>query len=155
MRARELKFGENVHPPPHVPSQVSCVTCQVSPVRCQVSHVRCHMSDFFLQITEASRWWVCYRRGLPRLVFMEFMESTINFVCSSAYEVRRCHLCPEVRGSRRCLRCQKSLHTQGPANLSRETQSWQKLSQSWEKINYLKVGKNYLKVVSSFTHEGE
>ena len=142
------------------PHHMSHLRCHVSRVRCHLSGVRCRMSGvtcqiFFLQSTEASRWWVCYRRGLPRLVFMEFMESIINFVCSSAYEVRRCHLCPEVRGSRRCLRCQKSLHTQGPANLSRETQSWQKLSQNWEKINYLKVGKNYLKVVSSFTHEGE
>ena len=56
-------------PPPtchllHVRCQVSGVRCQVSGVRCQVSHV------FFLgQCGEASRWRVCYQRGLPRLVF--------------------------------------------------------------------------------------
>ena len=35
VRAKELSFWENAHPPAHV-------TCQVSHVRCQVSHVTCH-----------------------------------------------------------------------------------------------------------------
>ena len=86
VRARKLKFLENVHPPPCVTCQVSHVTWQVSHVTCQVSHVRCHMSGvtcqvsrvrchmsyiyiFFLQSDWASRWRVCYQRGLPRLVF--------------------------------------------------------------------------------------
>ena len=44
IRARELKFWENVHPPPCVTCYMSHVTCHMSHVRCQVSHVRCHMS---------------------------------------------------------------------------------------------------------------
>ena len=45
------------------------------PVTCDVSHVPCRMSLlflflflFFLQSGGASRWRVCYQRGLPRLV---------------------------------------------------------------------------------------
>ena len=53
IRAVELKFWENVHPPP-------CVTCHVS-------HVTCHVSCV-TQSVGASRWRVCYQRGLPRLV---------------------------------------------------------------------------------------
>ena len=55
IRARELTFWENVHPPP-------------------VWHVTCNMSnnlihDIFLkQIWLASQWRVCYKLGLPRLV---------------------------------------------------------------------------------------
>ena len=43
VRARELKFRENVHPPQHV-------TCHVSYVMCQMSHITCHVSraTFFL-----------------------------------------------------------------------------------------------------------
>ena len=60
------------------PHQVSHVRCHVSCVRCHVSRVRCHMSGvtchsfffFFGQIVEASRWRVCYQRGLPCLVPM-------------------------------------------------------------------------------------
>ena len=39
-----------------------------------MSCVRCHVSGFFGfifgQSGEASRWRVCYQRGLPRLVFL-------------------------------------------------------------------------------------
>ena len=68
----------------HVRCYITCVTCQVSPVRCymsyvtcQVSPVACHVSGvtclffcslFFGQSGEASRWRVCYQRGLPQLV---------------------------------------------------------------------------------------
>ena len=44
VRARELNFWENVHPPPSVTFQVSCVTCQVSCVRCHVSGITCQVS---------------------------------------------------------------------------------------------------------------
>ena len=49
VRARELKFWENVHPHYvwHVTCHMSCVTCQVSHVRYQVSHV-VSSSFFFL-----------------------------------------------------------------------------------------------------------
>ena len=36
VRARELKFWENAHPPPHV-------TCHVSRVTCRMSHITRHM----------------------------------------------------------------------------------------------------------------
>ena len=45
----------------------------MSGVRCQVSHVSCiflFFSFFLGQSGGASRWWVCYQRGLPRLVLM-------------------------------------------------------------------------------------
>ena len=43
VKARELKFWENVHPPP-------CVTCQVS-------SVRCHMSGVIYQVSGVIFWW--------------------------------------------------------------------------------------------------
>ena len=46
IRARELKFWENIHPPPHVTCNLSLVTCHVSNVICHVSHVTCHMFFF-------------------------------------------------------------------------------------------------------------
>ena len=47
IRARELKFSENVHPPQHVIYHVSRVKCHVSRVTCHMSCVTCHMSYFF------------------------------------------------------------------------------------------------------------
>ena len=44
IRARELKFRENVHPPPCVTCRMSCVACHESHVMCQMSHVMCQMS---------------------------------------------------------------------------------------------------------------
>ena len=45
------------------------VTCHVSCVMCQVSCLKCHMYFFFMdKFPGASRWSVCYQRGLPRLV---------------------------------------------------------------------------------------
>ena len=63
VKARKLKFWENVHPPPCVTCQVSrvrctCqvsgVTCQVSRVWCQLSGVICRMLHFFFFFT---KWW--------------------------------------------------------------------------------------------------
>ena len=79
IRARELKFWENVHPPQHVTCHVSRVTCHVSRVTCHMSRVTCHVSHvtfffiyffFFWKSGEDYRWRVCYQRGLPRLVFL-------------------------------------------------------------------------------------
>ena len=85
-RARELKFWESVHPTICVKCHVSCVMCHVSPVTCHVSAVTCII--FFLVYLlifyvpkkifwkknghsgGASRWRVCYQRGLPRLVYI-------------------------------------------------------------------------------------
>ena len=69
VRNGELKIGGNVHHP-------TCVTCHVSHVRCQVSGVRCQVSGvfffyFFLQSGGAIWFRVCYRWGLPRLVFSQ------------------------------------------------------------------------------------
>ena len=70
VRARELKFWENVHPPQTC--HMSCVTCHVP---CHVSDVTCHVSHvtflFFIifgQSGEAYWWRVCYQWGLPCLV---------------------------------------------------------------------------------------
>ena len=69
------------------PHYVLCVTCHVSHVTCHMSRVTCHVShvkntffyNFFKkknyttknigQSGGASRWRVCYQRGLPRLVW--------------------------------------------------------------------------------------
>ena len=55
VRARELKFWENIHPTPCVMCHVSCVmchmlfvTCHLSPVTCHLSHVTWHMSEFLV-----------------------------------------------------------------------------------------------------------
>ena len=111
-----LNFWENVHPPPRATCQVSCIWCQVSGVRCQVLRVRCHVSGvtchffssiFFwttwwgysvegllstgptpssLQSDEASRWRVCYQRGLPRLVYWQiYLFGNIFVYIESVY----------------------------------------------------------------------
>ena len=41
---------------------------------CHVSHVTCH-NYFFLESAEASRWRVCYKRGLPCLVFVSVQKT--------------------------------------------------------------------------------
>ena len=50
IRAKELKFGVNVHLPKCVACHVSHVTCHVSCVTCHVSHVMCHMSHVTCKI---------------------------------------------------------------------------------------------------------
>ena len=84
LRARELKFGENIHPHhvSHVTWCVSRVTCHISHVTCHISHVTCHvlnvMCNFFffilfffsfLQKRGANWCRVCYQ-WLPKLVFL-------------------------------------------------------------------------------------
>ena len=59
---------------------MSHVTCHVSPVTCHLSHDFnfCFYLFMFLKYPSekmeksdgASRWRVCYQRGLPRLVFV-------------------------------------------------------------------------------------
>ena len=82
-RARELKFERMF-----IPHYVSGVRCHVSRVMCHVSPVMCHMSPvtchFFCirkisftkigQSGGASRWRVCYQRGLPRLVLLDMSQ---------------------------------------------------------------------------------
>ena len=50
---------------------VSRVRCHMSPVKCHVSPVPCQKNYIFFfngKSVGASRWRVCYQRGLPRLV---------------------------------------------------------------------------------------
>ena len=77
-----------------VTCHVSHVTCHMSHVTCHMSPVTCHMSDvkkklhffFFsnVKIIEqsggASRWRVCYQRGLPCLVTNVITLITLNTV---------------------------------------------------------------------------
>ena len=59
---------------------MSCVMCHLSCIMWHVLHVTCHVSRvtfhmshvtfFFGQSGETYRWWVCYQRGLPRLVYI-------------------------------------------------------------------------------------
>ena len=63
---------------PPTKCHMSHVMCQVSGVRCQVSHVIFFiLLFFFLQSGEASRWRVCYQRGLPRLVFIVSLDGIV------------------------------------------------------------------------------
>ena len=91
VRARQLKFWAKVHHPPpvmchishvtchvsYVMCHMSCVTCHMSHVTCNVSHITCHMLRatyhhfYFLQNGGASRRRVCYKSGLPCLVFVD------------------------------------------------------------------------------------
>ena len=58
---------------------MSHITCHMSGVTCQVSHVRCNFF-FLFQIGEASRWRVCYQRGLPRLILYSRNIKTVAYV---------------------------------------------------------------------------
>ena len=69
IRARELKFLENVHPPTmcqmlHVMCHVSQVTYHVSHVTSQVTHFKCHFFFFFLLLFSLTRWWSQSVEGL-------------------------------------------------------------------------------------------
>ena len=77
VRARELKFWENVHPPP-------CVTCQVSSVTCPVSHGRCHISGVMCQVSCHMSHvtcqifiyiFFCHQQDLSTLVFFIGLSS--------------------------------------------------------------------------------
>ena len=73
IKARELKFWENVHPWQHVTFHVSHVTCHMLHVTCHLSHVTCPVShvtffSFYGQSGYAFWWSVCYQQGPPRLV---------------------------------------------------------------------------------------
>ena len=79
VRAGELKYLENIHPPPCVTchmSHIKCVTCNMSWVMCpnNLSGVTWKVSyvTFFFFSVGASLWRVCYQRGLPRLVLFIF-----------------------------------------------------------------------------------
>ena len=58
----------------HVTCDVSHFACQISHVTCQVSTVRSHM--YFFLNDGASRWRVCYQRGLPSLDFNKVQLGT-------------------------------------------------------------------------------
>ena len=72
VRARELKWLENVHLPPRVMCHMSTVVCHMSTVTCHVSHTKKYQIIQILfilrQSVTASRQRICYQRGLPRLV---------------------------------------------------------------------------------------
>ena len=78
-------------PPPvchmsHVMCYASYVMCHMSCVMRHMSCVTCHMSHvnlynfFFLHISQPSWWIVCYKRGLPRLVFFNVYKQSLR-VC--------------------------------------------------------------------------
>ena len=80
LRARELKFQENIHPSPHVTWYMLCVKI----------YFRRYKSCIFIffiffgggggwgvQSCGASRWRVCYQQGLPRLVRINL----VRFYC--------------------------------------------------------------------------
>ena len=86
--ARELTFWEKVHLSPLVTCHVSHVRCHVSHVTRHLSHITCHMSHkkiniyiyfFFGQSGEARLWRVCYKTGLPCLVFTDSGEHELFF----------------------------------------------------------------------------
>ena len=75
---------------------VSRVTCHMSHVTCHMSHVTCHIFLFIFFLGQSGEaYWsrVCYQRGLPRLVFLCFLESCqqlIVYTCNqSSFRVQR------------------------------------------------------------------
>ena len=54
VRARELKFWDNIHLPQHIICHMSCVTCQMSFVTCHMSCVTCIVSHvlFFNKVVK-------------------------------------------------------------------------------------------------------
>ena len=72
-----------------VTCNMSCVTCHLSHFTCHLSHVTCHVSPvtfyflFFIVLQKkwcgASRWKVCYQRGLPRLVFFYLFDCSVPY----------------------------------------------------------------------------
>ena len=73
VRARELKFGEKIHPIKPVTCHMSHITCHVSPVTCYMIRV----TFIFLSQSGEALWWrVFYQRGRPCLV--SFLSDT-NF----------------------------------------------------------------------------
>ena len=70
VRARGLKFWQNVLPPPRVTCHVSGVMCHMSPI---FFFFFCYL--LFGQSDGASQWRVCYQPGLPHLVFFFFLKN--------------------------------------------------------------------------------
>ena len=73
---------------------ISCVTCHMSHVMCHMSCVTCQVSSvtiFFLfwQSAGASRWRVCYQRGLPRLVSMLIQSKHLEELCTFIFWLRK------------------------------------------------------------------
>ena len=75
---------------------VSRVMCHLSPVMCHLSHVQKKFSNFntkkkhFIKIGQkdgASRWRVCYQRGLPRLVYQTFIIQIVKIAVTSINDV--------------------------------------------------------------------
>ena len=76
-------------------SRVMCqlphVTCHMSPVKCHMSHVKKKLHFFvcfFLhkkigQSGGASRWRVCYQRGLPHLALVDTLYFVVLIFASS------------------------------------------------------------------------
>ena len=60
-----------LHHVSHVMCRMSHIAYQVSHVTCQVSHIHCIFSVGGGQNDGASKWRVCYQRGLPRLVLLQ------------------------------------------------------------------------------------
>ena len=68
---------------------MSRVTCHVSNVTCHMSRVTCPIFFFFFFFGKsggASRWRVCYQRGLPRLV-LNWTQWLQILVFSAAVEI--------------------------------------------------------------------
>ena len=76
VRARDLKFVENVHHP-------LCVTCHMSCVTCHVSHLMYHKSCF----TRATEFWKCFHKKLKKsqklFFFVFFFLLNFQFVLLS------------------------------------------------------------------------
>ena len=66
------------------------VTCHMSPVTCHLSKISKYQKSFFSlkkieQSGGASRWRVCYQRGLPRLV-SEQAKKQVNICGGSSVD---------------------------------------------------------------------
>ena len=87
VRAGELDFWENVHPPPcvtchepHVKCHVSCVRCHMSGVTCHVSGVKCnyYIYIFFWKVVEC-----VLSMGPPHVVNRPGVAGAVLYTASS------------------------------------------------------------------------
>ena len=89
VRARELTLLENIYPPPSVTCHVWRVTCHMSCVTCHIIYIYMYFVWEWGQSGEASRWRVCYQRGLPRLAYNRVRAIWRGILNKDNYEILR------------------------------------------------------------------
>ena len=92
--------------PSRVTGQMSCVMCCMS---CANVTKKLYIFLFLQQIGGASRWRVCYQRGLPCLVSLESRDLSLVAIDNSRYWPRECEVTvfislPQVKRFGSCVK---------------------------------------------------